>query len=694
MRTTLIILIVILFVLPKSFAQQEAESDLPKLLFHLPNKLGANFNFNLDDIEEYGLQVTFSGLTEEINTCSWSNPLGNISLNSDTLITEIDDITDFDAIVIQPATWWDGNAYADLLNNNEFLQLLKDAKENDLSIWATCAGVRVLAEADIIDGVNITGRDNYAAEYTNAGANYWGKDIMPVIDQNIITSTRGMYFHYENSEALIQDLESKAKSKPIRKKNSIKSHFKNPKNSNVIWESTIGGISSDGGKDIIQLIDGSFVISGYTWSSGNGCSDMMLVKVNQSGELIWSKTFGGNGWEYAYSVIELAQGGFVLAGYTTSEGEGKKDFYVVKTDAEGNEIWAKTFGGSKQDIAKDIIETKDGNLLLVGYTESFNSAENNFYVLKLDQEGNEIWSKTFGGSEAEMGRKVIENHNNEYLFLGSTGSYGAGNRDIYLICTDEAGNELWTQTYGDNSYNCGFDMIEINNNGYAIVGHTDVHGTELLDVFYVRTDSMGNQINSKRFESEYKFYDYGKSIFQTSQGYLAIGGVTKTKASRANDIYFMIIDENADLLWEEVIGGEGSEWSTAMCETKDGNFAMIGQTNSDGDGKFDAYLVKLQNPYVSINSIKPTDTRLLPIIPNPASYYANLNLVVANNETAQLNIYDNQGNSIKSISNINPGRHSLRWNCTDNNNNRLLAGIYHIVLKSNSTQTSKKLIIY
>lgn len=687
---------ILCLIMLSSTGQNDTKSttyDSPNIIFHFPDKLGTNVNFSIDDMEEYGMNVIYTGLTETVNTCSWSSPLGNIAIQTDTLITDIENIADYDAFVILSSPWWDGVPYRDLMNSSAFIQMVKDAFESEVTIWATCAGVRVLAKADIINGLDVTGRANFQAEYINAGANYLGPDIMPVTDHHVITSTRGMYFHQENMEAIIQELVQSERMAPLQKSNDLIEHNSVVENTNVIWAKTFGGYDSDAGKDIINTSDGGFAIAGYSWSAGNGKSDMLLIKTDENGNVEWNKTFGGAGWEYAYSLIELSSGDLVFAGYTTSEGAGKMDFYVVKTDADGNEIWSKTFGGENIDVVFDIIETSDGNLVAFGYTGSFDVDMNDFYAVKIDMDGNEIWSKTYGGEQIETGRKVIENHNGEYMFLGSTGSYGAGNRDVYLICTNTNGEDIWKKTYGTDAYNCAFDMIEVNNNGYAIVGHSDVHGTELLDVYYVRTDSAGNETLSKRFESELKFYDYGKSIIQTKQGYIAICGATKTKATRANDIYMMVINENAEIMWEQIIGKEGSEWSTAFCETSDGNFAVVGHTNSEGEGRFDAYLLKVQNPYVSINSISPNDTYLMPVIPNPANNSAYLNINVGIKDNATIEIYDNTGKRIKSYCDLTPGNNSIVWNCVDENNTKVSAGIYHVLLSSNKTMQAQKVVV-
>ncbi len=175
----------------------------------VPGAYGANLYLNLDDFENFGWQVTLAGTTAMVQPCpAYGGPLGCPVLPVDLLITEIADVTAYDVVAIMPASQWVAEPYGDLLNSPQALQLLVDAVESGVVVYAPCAGVRVLAAADVLEGVDVNGHANFQAEYEAAGANYLGSGILPVIDGNIVTATRGLYFHENACEAVAIALET------------------------------------------------------------------------------------------------------------------------------------------------------------------------------------------------------------------------------------------------------------------------------------------------------------------------------------------------------------------------------------------------------------------------------------------------------------------------------------------------------
>nr|NQU91000.1 DJ-1/PfpI family protein [Bacteroidota bacterium] len=360
MKTLITLLIVTLFFCDFHAIGQPVKSNANlKVLAVTPNKLGANFNFYIDNMESYGWDVTWAGLTETVNTCSWSNPFGHFAVDVDTLIQDIEDVTYWDVIALMPATWWSGNAYGDLLNSLETLDLLIQANENNMVIFGTCAGVRVLAAADLLNGVNVTGRDEYASEYIASGANYLGTFILPVIDGNFVTSTKGMYYHYQNIEAILTalaglDSKNGCKELPV----TLKENNQLPVKNDLVWSKTFGGEDSEGAYSVIQTSDGGFMICGYL-NMPDYNSTLMMIKTDNDGNEQWSYAFGGEGWECGKSVCETMSGDFVVTGYATSTGAGLQDVLVVKVNASGQQVWNKTFGGPGLDIGFSICETSD-----------------------------------------------------------------------------------------------------------------------------------------------------------------------------------------------------------------------------------------------------------------------------------------------------------------------------------------------
>jgi hypothetical protein len=162
----------------------------------------------------------------------------------------------------------------------------------------------------------------------------------------------------------------------------------------------------------------------------------------------WNKTFGGTNDDTAYSVRQTSDGGFILAGWTESYGAGKKDAWLIKTDANGGEQWNKTFGRKGDDAANSVRQTSDGGYIISGYTESYGAGKHDVWLIKTDAAGNQQWNKTFGGTRNDWANSVQQTKDGGYIIAGETNSDVAGDTDVCLVKTDSNGNEQWNMTFG------------------------------------------------------------------------------------------------------------------------------------------------------------------------------------------------------------------------------------------------------
>jgi hypothetical protein len=209
-------------------------------------------------------------------------------------------------------------------------------------------------------------------------------------------------------------------------------------NGNIIWAKTYRGTYWDKAYSVQQTSDGGYIVAGETNSFGAGYDDIFLIKTDASGNLQWAKTYGGTDDDKAYSVQQTSDGGYIVAGWTRSF--GAYDIFLIKTDADGNIIWAKTYGGIYWDKAYSVQQTSDGGYIVAGYTGSFGAGSADIFLIKTDANGNIIWAKTYGGIDDDLASSVQQTSDGGYIVGGYTGSFGAGSADIFLIKTDANGN--------------------------------------------------------------------------------------------------------------------------------------------------------------------------------------------------------------------------------------------------------------
>ncbi len=354
----------------------------------------------------------------------------------------------------------------------------------------------------------------------------------------------------------------------------------------------IGGPENEAGKSLIQTSDGGYAIAGFTKSFGAGDYDVYVVKLDANGNLQWTKTIGGPESEEGNSLIQTSDGGYAIAGVTLSFGAGGPDVYVVKLDANGNLQWTKTIGGKKEDIGASLIQTSDGGYAIAGVTQSFGAGKWDVYVVKLDANGNLQWTRTIGGPGDEIGFSLIQTSDGGYAIAGYTESFGAGEKDVYVVKLDAKGNLQWTKTIGGPVVEDGSSLIQTSDSGYAIAGSTTSFGAGYTDVYVVKLNANGNLQWTKSIGG--KRGDLGISLIQTSDGGYAIAGSTKSFGAGEWDVYVIKLNANGNLQWTKTIGAKNEYPSkSSLIQTSDGGYVIAGHTESFGAGGEDVYVVKL-----------------------------------------------------------------------------------------------------
>ncbi len=305
----------------------------------------------------------------------------------------------------------------------------------------------------------------------------------------------------------------------------------------TLWTRTYGGGAADVAASVQRTYDGGYIVGGHTSSFGAGSSDAYLLRVTALGDTLWTRTYGGSSADFGLSVVQTSDSGYALGGYTLSYGAGFADMYLVRTNAAGDTLWTRTYGGAYNDYCRSVGRTSDGGFILAGETISLSSPSNQIYLVRTDSLGDTLWTRKFGGTSDEYGFSVQQTADTGYIVAGYTESFGAGSRDLYLVKTNPFGDTLWTRTYGDSNDNQGMSVQQTSDAGYIVAGYTDASGTGSTDVYLLRIDGLGDTVWTRTYGGT--LADLGFFVRQTSDGGYVVAGSTLSFGAVNLDVYLI-----------------------------------------------------------------------------------------------------------------------------------------------------------
>jgi hypothetical protein len=478
-------------------------------------------------------------------------------------------------------------------------------------------------------------------------------------------------------------------------------------------------------------------------STGNN-SDIWLVKLDNNGNLLWQKCIGGTGGDYATSLIKTTDGGYAIAGYTWStDGDATRlinrysaDYWVIKFSNTDTIQWQKTYGGYSDDFASSIYQTSDGGYVVAGLTESHDgdvtklNGKSDFWVIKIDTVGILQWQKTYGGSGDDAASSVIQTHDGGYLIAGFTNSpdsdvtglhldyFGDTTSDYWVVKTNDTGAIQWQKCYGGGFTDNANQVIQTNDGGYAVAGFSD-YGPDsngyykYYDYWILKIDTGGNIQWQNRYGGSDN--DMAYSILQTHDGGYIISGSAISDSEQVagnhgrNDYWILKTDATGKMLSGRCFGGSYDDIPYSIIETNDGGFAAVGSTQS-GDGNVkgfhdscsynivlsetmcnpDFWIIKL-NPFPALDESQNIQSSLVYLYPNPlekqGTFVINTDV---KDKNATINIYDVLGQQVRSLPLIDNANYVV-FNRTE-----LTNGVYFYQLFFNGipTPTRGKFVIY
>ena len=362
----------------------------------------------------------------------------------------------------------------------------------------------------------------------------------------------------------------------------------------IAFERTFGGAAMDEGVSVSQTADGGYVLTGLTRSFGAGGEDVFLIRTDPSGSEVWAKTFGGSGLDNGWSVLETPDGGFLIAGFTDSFGAGGVDFYLIRTDSTGELLWEKTYGGEADDYAWAIQPAPEGGYVIAGQTDSFGAGDIDAYLIRIDADGEVLWTQTYGGKQVDRVFSVDQAPGGGFILAGITSSFGAGGRDAYVVKTDSLGKTDWERTFGDIGDDVAHSVDHTEDGGYLVMGYTNSFGAQDYDVYLIKIDFLGDTQWTQLFGG--KADDRVITGQQTLDGGYILVGRTRSFGAGNWDMYLVKTDSIGDPQWSHTFGGALDDTGYAIQQTRDGDYVMTGFTRNAGAGLRDVYLLKIENP--------------------------------------------------------------------------------------------------
>ena len=352
----------------------------------------------------------------------------------------------------------------------------------------------------------------------------------------------------------------------------------------TLWTGIYGGEEPDYGYSIQQTTDGGYITLGKTGSFGAGSADAWLLKTDANGDTLWTRTYGGDEPDYGYSIQQTTDGGYIIAGKTSSFGADSIDVWLLKTDADGDTLWTRIYGGSGIDIGYTVQQTTDGGYIIIGETDSFGAGECDVYLVKTDSSGDTLWTRTYGGWGFERSLTGKQTIDGGYIIAARQTSFGPEN--TWLLKTDANGDTLWTRFYGSGGHTSNlYSIQQTTDGGFIVTGGIYWYGRVGTYAWLLKTDADGNTLWTGIYPycistPNRPCWDCGTSVQQTMDGGYIIAGYSRYQdhARSHYDAFLFKTDANGDTLWSRIYGPFGWDEELFMCveQTDDGGYIATG----------------------------------------------------------------------------------------------------------------------
>jgi hypothetical protein len=510
----------------------------------------------------------------------------------------------------------------------------------------------------------------------------------------------------------------------------------------IEWSKCYGGMKNDFPGALIPAADGGYIMTGMTQSSdgdvtaNHGNYDLWVVKLRANGSIEWQKTYGGSADDAGSSIIQVFDGGYIIAGSTASidgdlkgirTSDSSSSVWILKIDSIGNIQWQKTFGGSIGDGAVQIINGGEGELIVLGITESGDGDIHNYHgnvdisLFALSTSGLLKWEQTYGGSNDDEANAIIRTSDGGYAIAGYTystdGDATARKRDttgdVWLVKVNAIGNIEWQKTYGGSGFEDANGIIENSDGSFTLAGFTTskdgdvsfLHSNYYADVWIVGADKIGNILWEKTYGGSNG--EIGYSIIRSPDlGYYIAANTTSvdgdvTGLHGSTDCWIFKISRTGKLLWQKTLGGSSDEAATSpyalIVPSLDSGVLVATLTkSSDGDvtarkgdssKDWDIWLAALTPEKAGVDN-SPTGNSSPALYPNPTKGSTSISYFLDAPSRVTIEIYNPLGEKLRTLvdANQDSGNHEQEFDLSG-----LPSGLYLLRIELNGETQMRKI---
>jgi hypothetical protein len=449
--------------------------------------------------------------------------------------------------------------------------------------------------------------------------------------------------------------------------------------SQITFQKTYGGVEEEECDAIVQTEDGGFMLAASTRSYGNGNYDLYIIRTNSYGDTLWTKTFGGTGYDTAKDILKIDADNYLIAGSLNGK------VYLIKIKDDGDTVWTKIIGNNDDYIVNTMKKTLDGGFIFCG-----NKDLEDYFILKTNGDGDSLWIKIY---EYGTANSIDPTTDGGYILIIRPGNWLHPQNDFVIVKTNSLGDSLWAKIFYSPYGEIGYEVEQTADGGYMLAGRRDSAGVGDSDFYLLKTNSDGDSLWAKTYGGDEM--DRAFTAMQTSDGGYILGGLTASFNVEYHDFYIVKTDTDGDTLWTRTYGGLWQEQIEDIEETADGGFAAVGSTYSFGAGNFpNIYFVKTdQNGLITDiekeNNSLPTSYELYQNYPNPFNPSTKISWQSPVSSHQTLKVFDVLGREVTTlVDEYKPaGNYDVEFN-TSTIKHQPSSGVYFYQLKVVDPETS------